>query len=139
MTGTCLYNNGLLSWESKASPDAARYLCELTTSLTGMDLPVDRFMEIGGKINNLEKAFNSLHGGFTRRDDYPPKRFWEEPVKSGPYQGERIDHGTWERMLDEYYALQGWDIETGLQKRSTLEELGLPEVIEKLEPRGLIR
>jgi hypothetical protein len=35
--------------------------------------------------------------------------------------------------------LQGWDIETGLQKRSTLEEIGLPEVIEKLEPRGLIR
>jgi len=42
-------------------------------------------------------------------------------------------------MLDEYYTFQGWDPETGLQKESMLVELGLPEVIEKLGPRGLLR
>lgn len=139
MTGTCLYNNGLLSWESKASPDAARYICELASSLTGMDLSVDRFMAIARRVNNLEKAFNVLHGGFTRRDDYPPKRFWEEPVRSGPYKGERIDHETWERMLDEYYTIQGWDVVTGLPKKTMLEEIGLHEVIERLGPKGLLR
>lgn len=139
MTGTCLYNNGLLSWETRIAPDAAQYIAELTSSLTGMDLSVDRFMRIGRQIHNLEKAFNVLHGGFTRRDDYPPKRYWEEPVKSGPYKGEHIDHETWERMLDEYYTLHGWDPETGLQKKSMLVELGLPEVVEKLGERGLLR
>jgi aldehyde:ferredoxin oxidoreductase len=139
MTGTCLYNNGLLSWETKSSPDAAKYVCEFASSLTGLDLSTRRFNEIGRRVNNLEKAFNVLHGGFRRKDDHPPKRFWEEPVKSGPYKGERIDHGVWERMLDEYYTIQGWDVETGLQKRSMLEEIGLPEVVEKLEPMGLLR
>ena len=139
MTGTCLYNNGLLSWETKIAPDAARYIAELASSLTGMDLSVDRLMMIGKQVHNLEKAFNVLHGGFTRRDDYPSKRYWDESVKSGPYKGERLDHATWERMLDEYYTLHGWDPETGLQRRKTLEELDLPEVVEKLAVKGLLR
>ncbi len=139
MTGTCLYNNGLLSWESKIAPDAARYFAELTSSLTGVNISADHFMRIGRQVQNVEKAFNVLHGGFTRKDDYPPKRYWEEPVKSGPYEGEHIDHAAWERMLDEYYTLHGWDPETGLQKRETLEELGLVEVVEKLETRDLLR
>ena len=138
MTGTCLYNNGLLSWETKAAPDSAKYIAELTSSLTGMELSPESFMRIGRQVNNLEKAFNVLHGGFGRKDDHPPKRYWEEPVKSGPYQGEHIDHETWERMLDEYYTMQGWDQETGLQKKSMLLELDLPEVIDKLDSKGLL-
>ena len=136
MTGTCLYNNGLLSWETEASEGAAHHLAELTSSLTGMDLGVERLMRIGLRVHNLEKAFNSLHGGFTRKDDYPPKRYWTEPVKSGPYAGEDIDHEVWNRMLDEYYGLHGWDKETGLQTRETLEEIGLKPVADLLEAAG---
>ncbi|MCK4317206.1 hypothetical protein KAW53_00435, partial [Candidatus Bathyarchaeota archaeon] len=133
MTGTCLYNNGLLSWETEASGHAAHHFAELTSSLTGMDLDVKRFMRIGLQVHNLEKAFNTLHGGFTRRDDYPPKRYWEEPVKSGPYAGEHIDHEEWERMLDEYYGLHGWDPGTGWQTKETLVSLGLTDVADRLE------
>lgn len=133
MTGTCLYNNGLLSWETEASGHAAHHFAELTSSLTGMDLDVERFMRIGLQVHNLEKAFNTLHGGFTRRDDYPPKRYWEEPVKSGPYAGEHIDHEEWERMLDEYYGLHGWDPGTGWQTKETLVSLGLTDVADRLE------
>ncbi len=42
-------------------------------------------------------------------------------------------------MLDEYYTLHSWDPETGLQKKSMLVELGLPEVAEKLGEKGLLR
>jgi aldehyde:ferredoxin oxidoreductase len=42
-------------------------------------------------------------------------------------------------MLDQYYTLHGWDPETGLQRRMTLEELGLPEVVEKMAAKGLLR
>jgi aldehyde:ferredoxin oxidoreductase len=139
MTGTCLYNNGLLSWETNAEPKAAHNLSELTSSLTGMDLNVDRFMSIGRQIHNIEKAFNTLHGGFSRKDDYPPKRFWEEPVKSGPYTGEHLDHDAWNRTLDEYYILQGWDRDSGLQTRETLRNLGLDVVVNRLEDVGLLR
>jgi aldehyde:ferredoxin oxidoreductase len=96
-------------------------------------------MNIGRQIHNIEKAFNTLHGGFTRKDDYPPKRFWDEPVKSGPYKGECLDHDIWNRTLDEYYTLHGWDVETGLQKRETLEKIGLREVSDRLGTSGLLR
>jgi aldehyde:ferredoxin oxidoreductase len=41
-------------------------------------------------------------------------------------------------VKDEYYSLRGWDVGTGLQTRAKLEELGLKDVVEDLERRGLI-
>jgi aldehyde:ferredoxin oxidoreductase len=139
MTGTCLYNNGLLSWETEITPKSAKYVAELASALTGMDLNYERFTMIGKRLHNIEKAINTLHGGFTRKDDYPPKRYWEEPVSSGPYKGDRIDHTMWDESLDEYYRLQGWDPETGLQTREGLEELGLQMVADRLEAVGLLK
>jgi aldehyde:ferredoxin oxidoreductase len=138
MTGTCLYNNGLLSWETRIEAGAARHITDLTSSLTGMGLTPEKFMETGRRVHNLEKAFNVLHGGFTRKDDYPPKRYWEEPVKSGPYKGERIDHDTWDRMLDEYYSLHGWNPVNGFQRKETLLELDLEMVANRLEKENLL-
>ena len=138
MTGTCLYNNGLLSWETEITPRSAEYIAELTTALTGLDLNYERFTFIGRRLHNLEKAINTLHGGFIRKDDYPPKRYWEEPVMSGPYKGEHIDHGEWNKALDEYYRLHGWDVETGLQTRSGLKNIGLGVVADILEEAGLL-
>ena len=59
-------------------------------------------------------------------------------MKSGPYTGERIDHEAWERMLDEYYNLRGWDKETGLQTRQSLEALGLKPIADRLEEAGCL-
>jgi aldehyde:ferredoxin oxidoreductase len=41
-------------------------------------------------------------------------------------------------MKDEYYQLRGWDVATGLQTKSKLEELGLDEVAKDLDQRGLM-
>ncbi len=118
---------------------SAEYVAELASALTGMDLNYERFTRIGKRLHNIEKAINTLHGGFSRRDDYPPKRYWDEPVKTGPYRGEHIDHGKWEEALDEYYRLHGWDPVTGLQTRNGLEELGLNSVADRLETAGLLK
>jgi aldehyde:ferredoxin oxidoreductase len=139
MTGTCLYNNGLLSWETEITPKAAEYFAELTSALTGMELHYERFTLIGKKLHNIEKAINTIHGGFSRKDDYPPKRYWHEPVKSGPYKGEYINHDIWEKTLSEYYGLHGWDPESGLQTRKGLEILGLGAVADRLNSYGLLK
>ena len=60
----------------------------------------------------------------------------EEPVRSGPAQGEFLRREDWDRMLDEYYELHGWERETGWQKKGQLEKLGLEEVAEDLEKLG---
>src|SRR4030042_5074962 len=91
-TGTCLYNNGLLSWESEITPRSATLIAELTSALIGLDLNVEAFTRFGRRLHNVEKAINTLHGGVTRKDGYPPPRYWEAPGQSGPYSGDYIDH-----------------------------------------------
>jgi aldehyde:ferredoxin oxidoreductase len=53
-------------------------------------------------------------------------------------KGEVVDRGEFERMMDEYYRLRGWDAATGLQTRAKLVELGLGEVADDLEQRNLM-
>jgi hypothetical protein len=49
-----------------------------------------------------------------------------------------VDRVEFEKTKDEYYGLRGWDVATGLQTRGTLEKLGLAEVANDLEGRGLL-
>jgi aldehyde:ferredoxin oxidoreductase len=108
----------------------------LSETATGRALSVEEMFQIGLKVNNLEKSFNTLHAGFNRSDDYPCYRYYNEPVQSGPFKGERIDHEQWDNMLDTYYGLQGWDVKTGWQTRKGLEEIGLSDVATLLEKKG---
>jgi len=62
-----------------------------------------------------------------------------EPIKSGPAKGERLEKNKFEKVLDEYYELRGWDKETGLPTRSKLEEIGLKEVADELGKHGELR
>lgn len=111
----------------------------LFSSATGRLLSKDEFLHIGLQTHNLEKAFNTIHAGFDRNDDYPCERYYNEPVKSGPYKGEHIDHEIWNRMLDTIYRLHGWDIETSWQTRKGLEKIGLGDVADKLEKENRLK
>jgi aldehyde:ferredoxin oxidoreductase len=108
----------------------------LYTAATGQRVSEQEMLAAGLKLHNIEKAFNTLHCGFTREDDYPCPRYYNEPVGSGPYRGERIDHEEYDRMLDRLYQLHGWDRETGWQTRAGLESIGLTAVADKLERAG---
>lgn len=48
----------------------------------------------------------------------------EEPVLGGPTRGSFISREQVERLLDDYYALRGWDAE-GHPTPQKLAELGL--------------
>jgi len=108
------------------------FVC-LFSAATGVSITGDILMRIGQRVHNVEKAFNTLHAGFKRVDDYPPRRFMLESISSGPNKGASLDEAGWSRMLDEYYRLHGWDTKTGWQTAKGLEELGLVEVKEKLD------
>ena len=49
-----------------------------------------------------------------------------------------IDHEKFEKMKDEYYDIRGWDVQTGLQKKKRLEELGLEDVARTLSEENLL-
>jgi len=108
-------------------------IANLYSFATGSKISVEELMMAGERIHNQEKMFNVAHAGFSRRNDYPPQRLMEEPIKSGPLKGQMLKKGKWEEVLDEYYTLHGWDLSTGWPKMEKLEELGLHDYIHFLD------
>ncbi|MFZ2411492.1 MAG: aldehyde ferredoxin oxidoreductase family protein [Candidatus Methanoperedens sp.] len=86
----------------------------MLSAATGVDYTAEEFRKCGERIWNLERLFN-IEVGFSRKDDTLPERFFE----SGG-----LDRAEFERVLDEYYCLRGWD-ENGVPTRGKLGELML--------------
>jgi aldehyde:ferredoxin oxidoreductase len=129
MTGLCNYMGTYSGVRALEPEDYA----ELTSAAMGIEISGEDFMRLGQRTYNLEKAFNTIHAGFTREDDYPPRRYVEEPVNTGPYSGFKCDREAWDRMLDRFYQLHGWDTKTGLQTRKCLLDLELEDIAVTLE------
>ncbi|MEL6289073.1 MAG: aldehyde ferredoxin oxidoreductase family protein [Pseudomonadota bacterium] len=81
---------------------------------------VDRLLEVGERIWNLERQFNN-RAGFTAADDRLPERLVKDAAKTGPAEG--LVNGL-DKMLPEYYSLRGWTAE-GVPTNETMSRLGL--------------
>ncbi|MGF3498524.1 MAG: aldehyde ferredoxin oxidoreductase C-terminal domain-containing protein, partial [Candidatus Methanosuratincola sp.] len=75
--------------------------------------------------------------GIRRKDDTLPRRFLEEPIPEGPSKGMHTDEQTLNRMLDDFYALKGWDPKTGIPTREKLTRMGLEDVADCLARSGI--
>jgi len=130
--GICLFAS---NWSSPdlLGPDD---LAQLYSAATGSEINEDELMSFGERLHHIEKVFNVLHSGFDRKDDYPPQRFMEEPIKSGPLKGERLIEEEWDSILDEYYRFHKWDEQTGWPTRKCLEDLELKELADDLAEVG---
>ena len=81
---------------------------------------VDKLLEVGERIWNLERKFN-LDAGFTGKDDNLPKRLLKDAAKTGPAEGKTSGL---EKMLPEYYEVRGWT-DKGIPSNETLSRLAL--------------
>jgi aldehyde:ferredoxin oxidoreductase len=102
-------------------------MAALMSYALGFDLSEDQLTSAARRIVTLERCFN-VREGARRKDDVLPWRMMHEPVPSGPKKGMVTDPASLDRMLDEYYSLHGWDLETAIPKQETLEMLGLSEL-----------
>lgn len=98
---------------------------ELLNRATGFDLTVEDYLKTGERIWNLTRLFN-VREGITRKDDGLPARFMVRPLPDGVAKGKVITKRILDEMLDEYYALRGWD-KNGIPKKQKLKELGLQQ------------
>jgi aldehyde:ferredoxin oxidoreductase len=102
---------------------------EAVSAVTGWDFPPEEAKTVGLRAVNLLKAYN-IRAGITRELDRPSIRYGSTPI-DGPSEGKNImPH--WEKMLENYYSLMGWDRETGKPLPKTLENLSLEHVIKDL-------
>jgi aldehyde:ferredoxin oxidoreductase len=107
---------------SIGNPDELAELLYLVTGIKKSGAELHRW---GLRCHTMERHFSAVHGGYSRKDDRLPERFFDREVSSGPYQGAHLDYDQVEATLDEYYACLEWDIQSGLPTRETLQKQNL--------------
>jgi aldehyde:ferredoxin oxidoreductase len=99
----------------------------MVNGVTGFGLRLEDLERTGERIINLERAFN-VREGVRRKDDLLPYRVMHEPIPIGPAKGRYCPPGELDEMLEQYYALRGWDSD-GMPTAEQLAALGLEDVI----------
>jgi aldehyde:ferredoxin oxidoreductase len=103
---------------------------------TGLEMGWDELNLIADRVYTLIRAFWVREYGknWSREMDFPPARWFEEPLTEGNLKGAKLDKTKYEVMLNIYYRKRGWD-ERGIPTKTTLEKLGLKDVAKQLKKR----
>ena len=105
----------------------------LYSSVTGLDMSEEDSYKKGDMFTTLERAI-ACRDGRTRQDDILFDKYYQNLDAAGrKYKQEDL-----EKAKDELYALRGWDVTTGIPTRQTLKNMGLNEVADELERRGVL-
>jgi aldehyde:ferredoxin oxidoreductase len=100
-------------------------LWQLVNATTGFDYASAKEFElVGERISTLARLFNAREG-FNRQQDSLPARNLSQPMPAGPAKGQVVEL---DPMLDEYYALVGWDT-NGIPTNQQISKLGLEALI----------
>lgn len=100
---------------------------------TGVEMTLEDIYTVADRTYALMRAFWIRDYGveWSRTMDYPPARWFEEPLTKGPLKGAKLDRQKYAAMLDGYYQKRGWD-KRGIPTKTTLAKFGLDYVAEEL-------
>jgi aldehyde:ferredoxin oxidoreductase len=113
------------------------YTAALTAGL-GHNVTEQDLVEAAFRTRNLERSFECKIGRRRESDTIPEMQF-DAPITRGVLKGKvSVSREGLERMKSEYYALRGWDDETGIPCRETLLEYGLDDVAADLNAIGIL-
>jgi aldehyde:ferredoxin oxidoreductase len=98
-------------------------LVEMVEGATGWETSLHELMQVGERTTTLARMVNTREG-FGRTDDVLPNRLFE-PLETGPLTGVKLDRQQFERALDYYYEMMGWDITTGVPREARLYQLNI--------------
>jgi aldehyde:ferredoxin oxidoreductase len=100
---------------------------------TGKDFDNEKLNSYCERMTDLIRAFNAREG-ITSKDDTVPDILFEEPSL---VTGKPLDREKFNGMLGEVYSARGWN-KNGMPTRERLEELGMKDVADDLDNRGLM-
>jgi aldehyde:ferredoxin oxidoreductase len=95
---------------------AEQYAAQYAVAM-GVEFTAEDVLAAGERIYNLERHYNNL-AGFREGSDTLPERFLKEPSTLAGSKGHVCEL---ESMLEEYYAVRGW--ENGVVTEARLREL----------------
>jgi aldehyde:ferredoxin oxidoreductase len=129
---------------------------QICSAVTGKEVDEEGLYRIGERVFNLQRAILIREGWQGRVDDTldefefscpatemealgnPEALIPGEDGRTISRKGLVVDRKQFEQMKDEFYTLRGWDIKTGLQKKTTLEALDLADVARTMETGGFL-
>jgi len=92
---------------------------------TGWNLSLEEVMNIGRRVVAMMRIYN-LKCGLTPDKEKPSPRYCSQCV-DGPNTDKPIAPH-WEKMMDQYYQMMGWDRKTGMPLPETLKELDIEDL-----------
>jgi aldehyde:ferredoxin oxidoreductase len=92
------------------SPNLVKFehVRDLLHLTAGIKLSSEALRKLGATVIDIERFFNTTRCGVTRADDTLPKRYFDDPMPLGMAKGHQISRDGFEVMLQDYYALRGW-------------------------------
>ncbi|UCF49662.1 MAG: aldehyde ferredoxin oxidoreductase family protein [Thermoplasmatales archaeon] len=109
------------------APISEENCVELWNLSTGFDHTVESYLQCGERIWNLIRLFN-LREGYDTTDDKLPARLFRDSFTKGAAKGVLIKEDAFQKSLQEYYSIRGWN-EKGIPTKEKLEELGLEKMV----------
>lgn len=98
-------------------------LAEIVRAVTGWSYTTHEAVKLGERVATLGRLFN-LREGITSAHDNLPKRMFG-PTRAGALKNGGIDPEKFGHAVRTFYAMMGWDEETGVPTRGKMLELGI--------------
>ena len=102
------------------------HMVDMVNGATGWETSLFELIKLGERTTTLARVFNAREG-FDRKDDALPERLFE-PLETGALTGIKLDRQEFEKALDYYYEMMGWDVETGNPREMKLYELNIADL-----------
>jgi aldehyde:ferredoxin oxidoreductase len=116
--GMCRFTTKLFN--SPSLPGMEEFQAQLA-NVTGLTFTLEELERIGLNVMGVERMIN-YRLGVRRKDDTLPDRWFDEPNTAGPFKGEQIDRGEFDRMLSRFYEISQLTDE-GIPRESFRREL----------------
>jgi aldehyde:ferredoxin oxidoreductase len=98
-------------------------LTEMTRAATGWDVTDYELFKVGERALTLARVFNMREGLTVEDDQLCPRSY--SPTRGGALSEGGIDMEELREAVHMYYAMMGWDRETGVPTVEKLHELGV--------------
>ena len=114
---------------------------DFLSAASGQRFTEDELNDAARRVIALERCYNAREG-MRRIDDYPFYLWWEKKYgEPHPlFTGDQIPltEESYDRILDEWYDMRGYDREIGIPTHDELERCGLKDVSEDLHRRKIL-
>lgn len=134
---TSLTDDGLPRTNGIEGPDFEAHFCKLAT---GHEIEPEELEQAAERALTLERLEQLRDFGRTRETDDDILDFFcdtlEEYTNPLLEERKRAEHGPLTELATSFYALRGWDTDTGIPSKEQLKRLNLGHTIKVLEQYG---